>query len=314
MKTHTIVVLGGVGLGLLGLTALQARGTSPAAAAPRALDTTNPHTPRVSDQRVAAEGRVVAYPGAEVQVGAERAGRLVRVVVQEGQSVRKGDLLAEIESDELRAALDEARARVVEADAEIRLAELNRERRQKLVDERILAPNDFDQATRDLDIARARKLTAQATVDRYLAQLRKSRIVAPIAGHVTARKVDAGQTVEAGDHAFTIADLGRLRIEGEAHEADAGAIVPEAPVTITADGFPGQAWKGRVEEIPDSVTLRRLKPQDPSRPTDTRVLAVKVAFTEPTPLKLGTTVELRIDTELGGAASHPPDPPLAPPK
>ena len=41
------------------------------------------------------------------------------------------------------------------------------------------------------------------------------------------------------------------------------------------------------------MTLRRLKPQDPSRPTDTRILAVKVAFAEPTPLKLGTTVELR---------------------
>jgi len=244
---------------------------------------------------VAAEGRVVAYPGAEVQVGAERAGRLVRVLVQEGQAVGRGDLLAEIESEELRAALEEARAHVAEMDAEIRLAELNRERRQKLVDERILAPHDFDQATRDLDIARARRLTAQATVDRYLAQIRKSRIVAPIAGHVTARRVDAGQTVEAGDHAFTIADLGRLRIEGEAHEADAGAVALDAPVTITADGFPGQTWKGRVEEIPDSVTLRRLKPQDPSRPTDTRVLAVKVAFAEATPLKLGTTVELRIE-------------------
>jgi hypothetical protein len=49
-----------------------------------------------------------------------------------------------------------------------------------------------------------------------------------------------------------------------------------------------------VEEIPDAVTLRRLKPQDPSRPTDTRILAVKVAFAEPTPLRLGTTVELSI--------------------
>ena len=66
-------------------------------------------------------------------------------------------------------------------------------------------------------------------------------------------------------------------------------------MAITADGFPGQSWKGRVEEVPDSVTLRRLKPQDPSRPTDTRVLAVKVAFVEKTPLKLGTTVELRIE-------------------
>jgi hypothetical protein len=49
-----------------------------------------------------------------------------------------------------------------------------------------------------------------------------------------------------------------------------------------------------VEEVADAVTLRRLKPQDPSRPTDTRILAVKVAFSEPTPLKLGTTVELKI--------------------
>jgi HlyD family secretion protein len=289
--------IGVAGLGLLGLAGLSGRVTSPATAAtPAPSDTksTNPHTPRPADPRVAAEGRVVAYPGAEVKVGAERAGRLVRVAVQEGQVVRKGDLLAEFESDELRATLAESRARAVEADAEIRLAELNRDRRQKLVEERILAQNDFDQATRDLDIARARKLTAQATVDRYEAQLRKSRIVAPIAGHVTARRVDAGQTLESGDHAFTIADLDRLRIEGEAHEADSGAIVLGAPVTITADGFPGQAWKGRVEEVPDSVTVRRLKPQDPSRPTDTRVLAVKVAFAEKTPLKLGTTVELRI--------------------
>ena len=49
-----------------------------------------------------------------------------------------------------------------------------------------------------------------------------------------------------------------------------------------------------MEEIADSVTLRKLKPQDPSRPTDTRILSVKIAFAEKTPLKLGTTVELRI--------------------
>jgi HlyD family secretion protein len=209
--------------------------------------------------------------------------------------VRAGDLLAEIESDEIRAALDESRARVVEGEAEVRLAELARERREKLMEEKIVAAQDMDQATRDLDISRARVVTAQATVARYEAQLRKSRLLAPISGTVTSRRVDAGQTVEAGDETFTIADLSRLRVEGEAHEADAGAVVLGAPVRITAEGYPGQSWSGRVEEIPDSVTLRRLKPQDPSRPTDTRILAVKVAFAEKSPLKLGTTVELRID-------------------
>jgi len=294
MKTRTIGLLGLalVGAAILGATAIQARGSSSPSPLPGA-----PSRPSsaLEDRRVAAEGRVVAYPGAEVKVGAERAGRLLRVLVQEGQTVRAGDILAEIESEEIRAALDEARARVTEAEAEVRLAEANRERRQKLVEEKILSAHDFDEVTRDLDIARARVLTARATVARYDAQLRKSRILAPIAGTVTARKVDAGQTVEAGDAAFTLADLSRLRIEGEAHEADAGAIALGAAVAITAEGYPGQSWKGKVEEIPDSVTLRRLKPQDPSRPTDTRILAVKVAFAEKTPLKLGTTVELRIE-------------------
>ncbi|HYN04536.1 MAG TPA: efflux RND transporter periplasmic adaptor subunit [Vicinamibacteria bacterium] len=285
-----------LGFGLVALvavagTVLQARGV----VAPRAAGgTAHPVAEKPAAAGVAAEGRVVAYPGAEVRVGAERGGRLVRVLVEEGAAVRRGQLLAEIESDELRAALAEARARVAEAEAEGRLADANLARRRQLTEEKILSVNELDQATRDVETAGARVETAKASVSRYEALLAKSRITAPIAGTVVARKVDAGQMVETGDHAFTVADLGRLRIEGEAHEADAGAVTLGAEVTITADGYPGHSWRGRVEEIPDSVTLRRIKPQDPSRPTDARVLAVKVAFAERAPLKLGTTVDLRI--------------------
>ena len=282
---------GAVALAAVAGTVLQARGV----AAPRAAGgTAQTAVENRSAAGVAAEGRIVAYPGAEVRVGAERGGRLVRVLVEEGAAVRKGRLLAEIESDELRAALAEARARVAEAEAERRLADVNLARRRQLTEEKILAVNDLDLATRDVETADARVETAKASVSRYEALLAKSRITSPIAGTVVARKVDAGQMVETGDHAFTVVDLGRLRIEGEAHEADAGAVVLGADVTITADGYPGHSWRGRVEEIPDSVTLRRIKPQDPSRPTDARVLAVKVAFAEAAPLKLGTTVDLRI--------------------
>jgi RND family efflux transporter MFP subunit len=284
------------GFGLVALaavagTVLQARGV----VAPRAAGgAAPPVAEKLATAGVAAEGRVVAYPGAEVRVGAERGGRLVSVLVEEGAAVRKGQLLAEIESDELRAALAEARARVAEAEAEARLAEANLARRHKLAEERILAAHDLDQATHDVETARARVETAKAAVVRYEALLAKSRLAAPIGGTVVSRRVDAGQMVETGDHAFTVADLDRLRVEGEAHEADSQAIALGAEVTITADGYPGRAWRGIVEEVPDSVTLRRIKPQDPSRPTDARVLAVKVAFAEPSPLKLGTTVDLRI--------------------
>jgi HlyD family secretion protein len=242
---------------------------------------------------VAAEGRVVAYPGAEVDVAAERAGRLVSVRVEEGQVVRRGELLAEIESDELRAALAEARAQVREAEAEQRLAEVNLARRRRLVAEQIVAAQDLDQATRDLDIAQARGETARAAVARYEAQLRKTRIVSPLAGTITARLADAGEHVEAGERIVSVADLARLRVDAEADEADTGAMELGAPAVITADGYDG-SWTGRVEEVAHSVTLRRLKPQDPARPTDTRILAVKIAFAGAPPLKLGTTVEVRI--------------------
>ncbi|HZM51705.1 MAG TPA: hypothetical protein VFE68_14470, partial [Vicinamibacteria bacterium] len=73
--------------------AIQARG--PASAAPRASAATA--MPAVTAHAlVAADGRVVTYPGGEVVVGAERAGRVVRLLVDEGRVVRKGELLAEL--------------------------------------------------------------------------------------------------------------------------------------------------------------------------------------------------------------------------
>jgi len=285
----TVVVAAGVAAGTL-----QARG--PAAKPPG--EAVRPPAESVH-ALVAADGRVVTYPGGEVVVGAERAGRVVRLLVDEGRIVRKGELLAELESDALRAALREGQAQVVEAEAEARLAELTLHRREDLAREKILSAHDLDQARRDLEIARARVDTARAAVARDEAQLRETRIVAPIAGTVTARHVQPGEMLEVGRKVVTLADLSRLRIEAEADEADAAALAIGARAEIRADGFPGRTWTGRVEEIPESVTLRRLKPQDPGRPTDTRVLAVKVAFAEPTPLKLGTTVELKIAAAPG---------------
>ena len=290
MRSPSILWTALVGLALLGATALQAVGpgghvgvTADAAAATA-----------TAPRRVAAEGRVVTYPGSEVRVGADRAGRIVTVRVVEGATVRKGEVLAILESDELAASVAAASARFAEAEAEVRLAEVTRERRRALVAEKIAAPHDLDQAERDLDIARARRASASAETIRLQAQLRKTRILSPIDGTVTARAVDPGETVESGDPVATIADLRRLRVEGEADEADAGALAVGAEVEVSADGYPGQAWAGRIEEVADSVTLRALKPQDPGRPTDTRILAVKVALLEPTPLRLGTTVELKI--------------------
>ena len=88
-----------------------------------------------------------------------------------------------------------------------------------------------------------------------------------------------------------------MRIEAEVDEFDAGRVALGAPVIVRAEGYNNQQWKGRVEEIPDTVVGRRLKPEDPGRPTDTRVLLVKIALDGPTPLKLGQRVEVEIQQQ-----------------
>jgi HlyD family secretion protein len=276
-----------LGLGLIAVAVLQARAGQPPARATRQA------APLVST-RVVAEGRVVAYPGARVEVGTDLAGTLVRVYVRENQAVRKGELLAELRSDDHRAALAEARARVAEADAEIRLAESDLGRARTLWNEAVGSLQTLDRAERDLQTATARRATAAATADRLAAVLAKTRILSPIDGIVIARDAEPGETLEAGRTIASIADLTKLRVEAEVDEFDAAGVKLRAPGTVVAEGWDGVSWKGRVEEIPDAVVGRRLKPQDPGKPEDTRVLLVKIALLEPTPLKLGQRVEIRI--------------------
>lgn len=246
-------------------------------------------------QRVVAEGRVVTYPGAEITVGSDVAGTLERLTVDEKENVRKGQIIAVIKADDTRAALAVARARVGEAEADIRLYELEVERAKNLWHEDVGSKQAWEKAERDLDAARARRSSASAEVQRLTALVEKTVIAAPIDGVVITRHVHAGETIESGDPIVTVADLTKRRVEAEVDEFDAARVRLGAGVSVNAEGY-DRTWNGTIEEIPDSVVNRRLNPQDPSKPIDTRVLLVKVAFAEATPLKLGQRVEVRIAT------------------
>jgi len=244
--------------------------------------------------RVAAEGRVTTYPGAEVRVGTERAGLLTGLTVKEGDVVEAGERIATIDDQLLRDGLAEIEARLGEADAEIRLSRLTLGRRESLAERQVVASETVDQSRRDLAIAEARRTALEAQAARIRTEIRKSRVTVPISGTIIARHADAGEILEAGSPIVTVANLARVRVEAEADESDAGLVRVGDPVRITADGWPGIAWQGHVEEVPGWVESRRLKSRDPARPSDTRVLMLKVAFDETVPLKLGQTVEVMV--------------------
>lgn len=277
---------------ILGLLILVA--TVVQVSATRTPNVPKPATIKAETPRIVAEGRVVTYPGSEITVGSDVAGTIERLNVDEKQTVHAGDVLAVIKADDTRAALSVARARVGEADADTRLFEAEVARAQHLFREDVGSKQAWDKAERDLDSARARRSSAAAEVRRLEALVEKTVITAPIDGIVITRHSHAGETIDIGDPIVTVADLKKVRVEAEIDEFDTARIRLGAPVAVSAEGF-GRTWRGTIEEIPDSVVNRRLNPQDPSKPIDTRVLLVKVAFAEATPLKLGQRVDVRID-------------------
>ena len=244
--------------------------------------------------RIIAEGRIAAYPGAEITLYSELSAVIARLPVKEGDHVRKGDLVAELKADDLKAQGEEAKARIAETEAKIRLLDLEIDRTSKLREVRAASLQDLDRYISRREVQHSRREARIADAHRLQAILAKTRIASPIDGVVTSRNADPGEMAAAGAPIATITDLGKLRVEAELDEFDAGRINLGDAVTVTAEGYPGTALRANVEEIPDAVVGRRLKPQDPSRPIDTRVLLVKIAFKEPSPFKLGQRVDLAI--------------------
>lgn len=245
-------------------------------------------------ERVIAEGRLVTYPGAEVVVGAEMAGRLIAVHVDEKEIIRKGHLLAEIKSDELKASRAEAQSKIKEAEADIRLYQLEVLRMARLRNRGAGSESELDKCRREVEAALAHREAASASCDRYDALIAMTQILSPIDGVVIARYVHPGEMVGIATKLFTVANLDRVRVEAEVDEFDIEKVKIGGVATIRAEGFRDAVWHGIVEEIPDAVVTRRVRPEDPGRPIDSRVLLVKIALDQPTPLKLGQRVEVEI--------------------
>jgi multidrug resistance efflux pump len=291
------VVLPAIGLLLAGVLVWQTVRDAAARTRPEASERrSRADTSALSEAapgRITAEGRVVAYPGAEVTVGSEVLGTIIRIPAHEKTTVHTGDLLMELRADDVLASLREAHARLVEAEADL-LFEKERFRLDRVLP--ALAGRDLrPPGTRhELSAATARRDSCKAAIERLEAEAAKYRIHAPIDGVVVTCRAAAGETVTAASPLVTIADLRRLRVEAEVDEFDIGRIAVGQAVAVVTEGYGGRRFRAEVEEVGDVVVARQTRPEDPARPSDSRVLPVKVKLLDATPLKLGQRVEVEI--------------------
>ncbi len=209
----------------------------------------------VSDQ-VVASGSIAARRDAAVGVNGD-GGRVTQVLVEPGQSVAKGQVLARIDSSvqvqqsaSLAASIRSAEADAALADAELRRAEA-------LVSKGFISKADIDRKTATRDGARAKVAVARAQYAESNARLARMDVRAPAAGLVLARSVETGQVVSPGSGAlFRIAEGGVLEMRALVAEQDMARLRPGQPAGVTPTGstteYRGSIWL--IDPVIDAVS------------------------------------------------------------
>ncbi|WP_216332343.1 efflux RND transporter periplasmic adaptor subunit [Rhizobium sp. X9] len=223
------------------------------------------------EQTVLATGTL--KPVRLVAVGAQASGRITAVKVALGDTVKAGDLVAEIDSvtqtNSLRtaqAALANVNAQRVEKQATLVLNRQSLARQQEMVSKNAASRADFESATAALAVTEAQIKAidaqieeAQVAVETAEANLGYTKITAPIEGTVLSIVSQEGQTVNATQSAPTIVILGqldRMTVRTEISEADVTRVKPDLPVYFTVLGEPQQRYDAKlasIEPAPESV-------------------------------------------------------------
>lgn len=245
-------------------------------------------------QSISAEGKLEARPGAEMDVGSEMTARIERYLVNEGDHVDKGQVIAVLAGEELTARLHQAEAVLHRARSERMLAEKEFKRAGQLHQDKFVSQAALDNAESAYKVAEAKVVEAEANVRYVRSLLDKTRVTSPISGILIERYLEVGEVVIPEKPIAVIADTEQLRINAEVDETDAGRLQLGDPVEVRAYAYPGKVYKGRVEEIAHYVGKREIKPNNPAVNLGLKIIQVKITLLEATPLKLGMTVDVRI--------------------
>jgi len=195
-------------------------------------------------------------PRDEVEVGAEVSGRIDTVYVDFNDKVRKGQTLAQINTDQIQAQLRQARASHAQAQATVLQAAKALERARKLAQQQAVSQQSLESAIADLDRARASLALAEAQVDQFQTLLSKTTIRSPIDGVVLNRKIEPGQTVIASLQTpvlFTLAsDLSHMELDVDIDEADVGQVRAGLKASFAVDAYPSRRFMAELVSVHNS--------------------------------------------------------------
>ncbi|HXG43888.1 MAG TPA: efflux RND transporter periplasmic adaptor subunit [Gemmatimonadales bacterium] len=224
---------------------------------------------------VTASGKIEAKT--KVDILSDIQGRITRIAVREGDYVKKGDFLLQIDPAQYQAIVARARALLASAQSDLLRARANRDQAHRSLmralelqktNPSLITQEAVEQAQTAYDVAEANLRSSQATVEQARASLaeaqdnlRKTRLVAPISGRVTRLAVEEGEVAVPGTFSrdvgllMTIADLSVILAKVQVDETDVVRLALGDSAEVTIDAFPDTAFTGRVTKISNSAVL-----------------------------------------------------------
>jgi HlyD family secretion protein len=255
-------------------------------------------------------------PRVKVNISAHTVGKIERLYFKEGDLVKRGQKLVDLEKPNYIAQRDrvsaELRNRTIEvnrARLALKNAELNYRRAESLRTQGIQAQELFDRAQLELENARAAVASAeegvrqaQATLVQAGEDLSRTTIVSPIDGKVVAANAHEGEVVitgtmnNPGSVIAVIADLSEILVNAEVGETEVVGIRVGQPVKIKVDAVPDQEYRGRVVEIGSSAAIKQ------QAGSGIRYFNVKAAIDDPDErLRPGMTSQVSIVTSTAAS-------------
>lgn len=251
-----VLVVLGVGIGAALLSRMKSETTLKHTALEEAVVNFNVMHPSaiLSAGEISLPGSAQAYMDAALY--ARTSGYIKSFNVDIGAHVKQGDVLAEIETPEVDQQLEQVRADLKNAQANLDLAQVTATRADDLYKKKTISPQERDQATTDLAAKRALVASSEANT-RRLEQLKAfQKVVAPFDGVITIRNTDVGALIQGSGptkELFHLADNHILRVYFAVPEIYAASVKRDEEAEIVFDAFPGEKFTGKL--IRDSAAL-----------------------------------------------------------
>ena len=202
-------------------------------------------------------------PKEQVDITAKATGRVEKIYGQVGDPVKAGDLVAELEDDELQqqvrraaAAIGVSRASSAQREAERENARAELERAQKLLDDELISRQDFASVKTNLAVVDAQVELARAQTEQAKAELRElnirleqSKIFAPLSGFVANRYVDEGALVSPANPILRVVNLSTMVTQANVPERNMGRLRVGNQAQIRVDAIPDEVFQGRIARI-----------------------------------------------------------------